>query len=112
MTTEVQTNPKTNFVNLSPGKLSGLRMVTDAAGRFKVLAIDQSNSFKKFLRKLFEKEGQKREPRYSDIMNAKMEITEILSKNASAVLLDVNYGDSCLVNTLIKALNPFANLLP
>jgi len=85
-------SPKEFFLNLSPGKLTGLRNVSDSQGRLKVLALDQSNSFKKFLRAMYEKAGKKREPTYEDIMNAKLEITEILSPYATAVLLDVNYG--------------------
>lgn len=85
-------SPKEHFVNLSPGKMSGLKNVTDSTGRFKVLALDQSNSFKKFLRAMNEKAGNKKEPTYKDILDAKLEITEILSPYASAVLLDVNYG--------------------
>src|SRR3989338_7512825 len=85
-------SPKEHFVHLSPGKMMGLKNVSDANGRFKVLALDQSNSFKKFLRALYEKQGKKREPAYEDILNAKLEITEILSPYSFAVLLDVNYG--------------------
>ncbi|OGR51579.1 MAG: hypothetical protein A3I11_05670 [Elusimicrobia bacterium RIFCSPLOWO2_02_FULL_39_32] len=87
-----EVSPKDYFLNLSAGKLTGLKNVTDKDGKFKVLALDQSNSFKKFLRALYEKQGKKREPTYEDIMNAKLEITEILSPYSFAVLLDVNYG--------------------
>ncbi|MBI1979224.1 MAG: tagatose 1,6-diphosphate aldolase [Elusimicrobia bacterium] len=80
------------FLHLTPGKLTGLKNVSDAQGRLKVLALDQSNSFKKFLRALYEKQGKKREPSYEEIRDAKLEITEILSPFASGVLLDVNYG--------------------
>lgn len=80
------------FLQLSPGKRMGLKNVSDASGRFKVLALDQSNSFKKFLRALYEKQGKKKEPTYKEILDAKLEITEFLSPYSSAVLLDVNYG--------------------
>ena len=50
-------SPKEHFIHLSPGKLTGLRNVSDSSGRLKVLALDQSNSFKKFLRALYEKQG-------------------------------------------------------
>lgn len=90
---------KDYFVNLSSGKMMGLKSVSDQEGRFKVLALDQSNSFKKFLRAMFEKEGKKREPTYQDILNAKLEITEVLSPFSSAVLLDVNYGGRQSLNS-------------
>jgi len=92
--------PREYFVNLSSGKLTGLRGVTDENGKFKVLALDQSNSFKKFLRKLFEKTGRKAEPSYEDVRDAKLEITKELAGagGASAVLLDVNYGVRQAIN--------------
>lgn len=90
---------KEHFLNLSPGKLMGLKNVSDEQGRFKVLALDQSNSFKKFLRAMYEKEGKKREPTYADILNAKLEITELLCPLSTAVLLDVNYGARQALNS-------------
>lgn len=92
-------SPKEHFVHLSPGKMMGIKNVTDAQGRFKVLALDQSNSFKKFLRAMYEKQGKKREPTYEDVMNAKLEITEVLCPLSSAVLLDVNYGARQSINS-------------
>lgn len=83
---------KDHFSNLTPGKLSGLRQVTDAAGRFKVLALDQSNSFKKSLRAMHQRLGQPTEPSYSEIRDAKLEIASVLGAYASAILFDVNYA--------------------
>ena len=94
-----QSKLREHFLKLSSGKLTGLRNVCDADGRVKVLALDQSNSFKKFLRALYEKQGVKREPTYDDVMGAKLEITEILSKYSTAVLLDVNYGARQCLNS-------------
>jgi len=90
--TKISATPKEFFTHLSPGKLTGLRKVADASGRLKVLALDQSNSFKKFLRALHEKSGTPKEPAYEEIRDAKLEITEVLSPLSTAVLLDVNYG--------------------
>ncbi len=90
---------KEHFLNLSPGKLVGLKGVTDAHGRFKVLALDQSNSFRKFIKKLFERTGKKQEPSFEDVRDAKMEITKLLAPYGSAVLLDVNYGARQCVNS-------------
>ena len=50
-----QSSAKDHFRNLTPGKLMGLKQITDANGKFKVFALDQSNSFKKSLRALHEK---------------------------------------------------------
>lgn len=85
-------NPRDHFRALSPGKLMGLRQITDTAGRFKVLALDQSNSFKKALRAMRERLHQSGEPAYEEIRDAKLEVTVVLGVYASAVLLDVNYG--------------------
>lgn len=83
---------KNHFRTLTPGKLAGLRQITDAEGRFKVLAMDQSNSFKKSLRKLHEVVGRPAEPTYAEIRDTKVEMTQALSPLASALLLDVNFG--------------------
>lgn len=83
---------KDHFLRLTPGKLAGLRQITDANGRFKVFALDQSNSFKKALRALYEKTGVKKEPGYADIRDCKLEMVSELAGQASAVLLDVNFG--------------------
>jgi tagatose 1,6-diphosphate aldolase len=87
-----QGTPRDHFLHLSPGKLTGLREITDAKGLFKVLALDQSNSFKKSLRALYQKINKAGEPSYEAIRDAKLEITARLGGFASAVLLDVNYG--------------------
>ncbi|MBI3291579.1 MAG: tagatose 1,6-diphosphate aldolase [Elusimicrobia bacterium] len=81
-----------HFLKLSPGALTGLRQITDAKGRFKVLALDQSNSFKKSLRAMRIRLGQAGEPTYEEIRDAKLEIAATLGGYASATLLDVNYG--------------------
>jgi len=86
------TDPRDYFRLLSPGKLMGLRQVTDANGRFKVFALDQSNSIKRSLRDMYKRLGNEHEPTYEEIRDAKMEITAALSAHASAVLLDVNFG--------------------
>ena len=87
-----QQSPQDHFRNLTPGKLMGLKQITDSNGKFKVFALDQSNSFKKALRALHEKLGTPKEPTYEEIRDAKMEITGALSPLATAVLLDVNFG--------------------
>jgi tagatose 1,6-diphosphate aldolase len=94
-----QTSPKEHFRNLTPGKLIGLKQITDANGKFKVFALDQSNSFKKSLRALYQKNNQPHEPSFEEIRDTKMEITAALSGEATAVLLDVNYGLRQCINS-------------
>ncbi|HVC08488.1 MAG TPA: tagatose 1,6-diphosphate aldolase [Elusimicrobiota bacterium] len=98
-TTEKPTGSRSHFQSLSAGKLMGLRQITDPEGRFRVLAMDQSNSFKKALRAMHERAGHPAEPTYEEIRDAKLEMARILSPLASAVLLDVNYGARQVVNS-------------
>jgi tagatose 1,6-diphosphate aldolase len=93
-------SPREHFLNLTPGKLFGLQQVTDAAGRFKVLALDQSNSFRKSLKAMRQRLKIEGEPTYEEIRDAKVEITRLLGPEASAVLLDVNYGLRQALNSL------------
>lgn len=91
---------KEYFLNLSPGKMMGLRQITDSSHKFKVLAMDQSNSFRKALRALHEKTGQKGvEPSHQEILGTKLEMVSALGGFASAVLLDVNFGARQSVNS-------------
>lgn len=87
-----QTSPKNHFLSLSAGKLSGLRQITDEQNRFRVLALDQSNSFKKALRAMHEKAGKPAEPTFDEILGVKLEMVAALAPYASASLLDVTYG--------------------
>lgn len=100
--TATKPNPvlKSHFTNLTPGKLSGLRQITDEKGRFRVFALDQSNSFKKALRALAERLGKPAEPTYDQIRNCKIEMVKALSPLSSAVLLDVNFGARQALNAL------------
>ena len=93
-------NNKDHFLNLTPGKLTGLQQVTDEAGRFKVLALDQSNSFRKSLAAMRQRLNMDGDPSYDEIRDAKIEITRKLGREASAVLLDVNYGLRQALNSL------------
>lgn len=83
---------KKHFLGLTAGKLSGLRQITDEHNRFRVLALDQSNSFKKALRAMHEKAGKPAEPAYDEILGVKLEMVKALSSYSSAVLLDVMFG--------------------
>ena len=94
-----QVSPRDHFLHLTPGKLMGLRSVTDAGGRFKVLALDQSNSFRKFIKAQMERQAKKGDVSYDQVVHAKLEITQVLAPSASAVLLDVNYGARQAINS-------------
>lgn len=83
---------RAHFLNLTSGKLAGLRQITDENNRFKVLALDQSNSFKKALRAMHEKAGKPAEPTFEEILGVKLEMVKVLAPYASASLLDVLYG--------------------
>jgi tagatose 1,6-diphosphate aldolase len=74
-------------VKLSPGKLAGLKAVSDARGVIAAAAMDQRGSLKKALAK--EKGGE--------VTDAMMEefktlVTEVLTPHASAILLDPEWG--------------------
>lgn len=90
---------KKQFINLTPGKMMGLRRITDRKGCFRVLALDQSNSFKKALRNTHQIRGIEGEPTYHEISDAKLEFSRVIGVNASAVLLDVNYGLRQAINS-------------
>jgi tagatose 1,6-diphosphate aldolase len=74
-------------MKLTPGKLAGLQRVSDKRGVIAAAAMDQRGSLQKSLAK--EKGG--------DISDAMMEefkslVTEVLTPNASAILLDPEWG--------------------
>ncbi len=74
-------------MKLSPGKLAGLKAVSDARGVIAAAAMDQRGSLKKALAK--EKGGE--------VTDAMMEefktlVTEVLTPHASAILLDPEWG--------------------
>jgi len=74
-------------MKLTPGKLAGLKRVSDKRGVIAAAAMDQRGSLKKSLAK--EKGG--------DVTDAMMEefkslVTEVLTPHASAILLDPEWG--------------------
>ncbi|MBI4345773.1 MAG: tagatose 1,6-diphosphate aldolase [Elusimicrobia bacterium] len=97
---EKTTALKDHFTHLTPGKLTGLRQITDASNKFRVLALDQSNSFKKALRAMHERAGKPAEPTYEEIRDCKVLMVKILGEHASATLLDVNFGARQALNAL------------
>lgn len=74
-------------MRITPGKLAGMKAVADARGVIAAAAMDQRGSLRKSLAK--EKGG--------DISDAMMEefkalVTEVLTRHASAILLDPEWG--------------------
>src|ERR1700758_1277306 len=74
--------------NLTPGKLAGLKSVSDKRGVIAAAAMDQRGSLKKSLAK---------EKGVADLPDSALEefkslVTEVLTKHASAILLDPEFG--------------------
>jgi tagatose 1,6-diphosphate aldolase len=74
-------------VKLTPGKLAGMKAVSDARGVIAAAAMDQRGSLQKALGK--EKGGE-----ISDAMMEEFKtlVTEVLTKHATAILLDPEWG--------------------
>src|SRR5918998_1690065 len=75
-------------MTLSPGKLWGMRRMADAAGRFKMVAVDQRPPIKNPIR---EKRGTAEAP-FDDVAAFKLMLVEELQNDASAMLLDPHYA--------------------
>src|SRR6476646_10415251 len=75
------------FMKLSPGKLAGLKKVSNQRGVIAAAAMDQRGSLQKALAK--EKGGE-----VSDSMMEEFKtlVTEVLTPHASAILLDPEWG--------------------
>src|SRR6202020_1945227 len=73
---------------LTAGKLAGLKAVSDARGVIAAAAMDQRGSLKKSLAK---EKGVSDLPD-SALVEFKELVTEVLTKYASAILLDPEYG--------------------
>ena len=75
-------------IKLTPGKLAGLNAVSDGRGVIAAAAMDQRGSLKKSLAK---EKGVADLPD-SALVEFKELVTEVLTKHASAILLDPEYG--------------------
>jgi tagatose 1,6-diphosphate aldolase len=71
----------------TPGKLAGLKAVSDARGVIAAAAMDQRGSLQKSLAK--ERGGS---ASGTDLEDFKTLVTEVLTRHASAILLDPEYG--------------------
>ncbi len=76
------------MIELSPGKLWGLRRLADADGRFKMLAVDQRPPIKNLVA---ERRGVQTAP-YDDVCAVKAMLADELASMCSAVLLDPHYA--------------------
>ena len=76
------------MVKISAGKLWGMRRLADAAGRWKMVAIDQRTPL---MLPIAQKRGTA-EAAYEDIAAVKTAVTRHLSPHASAMLVDPNFG--------------------
>src|SRR6266436_4511163 len=74
-------------VKLTPGKLAGMKAVSDKRGVIAAAAMDQRGSLKKALAK--EKGSDVSD---KDIEEFKSIVTEVLTQHASAILLDPEWG--------------------
>src|SRR6202167_1657973 len=75
-------------ITLTPGKLAGLKAVSDKRGVIAAAAMDQRGSLKKSLAK---EKGVADVPD-SALIEFKELVTEVLTKHASAILLDPEFG--------------------
>src|SRR5271154_1547160 len=73
---------------ITPGKLAGMRALSDARGVIAAAAMDQRGSLKKSLAK---EKGVAEMPD-SALVEFKELVTEVLTKHASAILLDPEFG--------------------
>jgi tagatose 1,6-diphosphate aldolase len=74
-------------MKLTPGKLAGMKAVSEARGVIAAAAMDQRGSLKKALEK--EKGGSITD---ADMQEFKIVVAEVLTEHASAILLDPEWG--------------------
>jgi tagatose 1,6-diphosphate aldolase len=74
-------------MSLTPGKLAGLKAVSDARGVIAAAAMDQRGSLQKSLAK---ERGTTADGH--DLEEFKILVTDVLTRHASAILLDPEYG--------------------
>ncbi|MXN65587.1 tagatose 1,6-diphosphate aldolase [Stappia sp. GBMRC 2046] len=91
------------MIELTPGKLWGLRRMADAGGRFKMTAVDQRPPIKNPIAKHY---GLDEAP-YGDVAGFKALLIETLQWDSSALLLDPHYA----VPQAIDILSPEKGLI-
>src|ERR1700730_7437672 len=79
-------------LNLTPGKLRGLQRISNANGTLTMVALDQNSSMIGMIKESLAKRGEKREPTFDEIVDAKVTLARALAPSASALLVDAYYG--------------------
>jgi tagatose 1,6-diphosphate aldolase len=79
-------------VNLTPGKLRGLQVISNPNGTLTMVALDQNSSMITMIKDSLKKKGENREPTYDEIVDAKVHLARCLAPGASALLVDAYYG--------------------
>src|SRR3989441_6044763 len=82
-------------VRISVGKLRGLQQISDDAGRFTMIAMDQRGS----LQKMLHPENPKAAT-YVEMQAVKLGVTEALAPHASGYLLDPEHGGAPAIKLL------------
>jgi tagatose 1,6-diphosphate aldolase len=77
-------------MDISAGKLRGIRRLADSDGRFKMVAVDQRPPMLKALAPIL----APRAPGYGELSQIKTVLTKTLMRFGSAVLIDPDYGFS------------------
>src|SRR5215212_5245678 len=85
--TDTTNKRKRRIVKMTPGKLAGMKAVSNARGVIAAAAMDQRGSLKKALAK--EKGADVGD---HDMEEFKTLVTEVLTTHASAILLDPEWG--------------------
>ncbi len=79
-------------LGLSPGKVRGLQRISNANGTLTMVATDQNSSMINMIRDSLERKGEKREPAYDEIVEAKITLASALGPHCSGLLVDAYYG--------------------
>ena len=74
-------------MSISPGKIEGLKAVSDSRGVIAAAAMDQRGSLKKAITSAGDREAT-----VADMEEFKAQVTEVLTQHASAILLDPEFG--------------------
>ncbi len=74
-------------LGLTPGKLRGLQRICNSNGTLTMVATDQNSSMINMM-----KDALKRDPTYDEVVDAKINLTDALAPQCSAILVDAYYG--------------------
>jgi len=80
------------ITSMTPGKLLGMQHIANPNSTLMMLALDQNSSIIRMAKSALSRLGEEREPTYEELVKAKLHLTYVLGKKASAVLLDSVYG--------------------